>query len=317
MFNSAFSEAGAACTIKTVEQLTNIRIDHYVVVDFGGFKDMVNALGGVKVCLPQDVNDPQSHLVLDQGHAHREGPAGAGLRAHPARARQRQRHRPDRPPAGVPRLDGHQDQEQGPAAPARTGCCSFLGAATNSLTTDPGLGSLNALRKLAQDVKGIDTKNVTFLTAPNEPYPADPNRVQLKPSAATVWNALRLDQPLPGKDRSPRRPRPPRRAARRWSPRRRTSASQVLNGSGVTGAASKLAERADAPPGSTWSSVGDADRAATTRRPRSCTTRRTTSPGAPSAPRSPARPSARTSTLGSTLRVIVGSRLTGRSSRSR
>ena len=58
---------------------------------------------------------------------------------------------------------------------------SFLGAATNSITTDPGLGSLNALRKLAQDVKNIDTKNVTFLTAPNEPYPADPNRVQLKP----------------------------------------------------------------------------------------------------------------------------------------
>ena len=123
MFNSAFSEAGAACTIKTVEKLTNIRIDHHVVVDFGGFKDMVNALGGVKVCVPQDVNDPQSHLVLDQGQPQREGQAGAGLRPHPARAGQRRRHRPDRPPAGVPRLDGHQDQEQGACCSGRTGCC--------------------------------------------------------------------------------------------------------------------------------------------------------------------------------------------------
>ena len=105
---------------------------------------------------------------------------------------------------------------------------SFLGAATNSITTDPGLGSLNALRKLAQDVKNIDTKNVTFLTAPNEPFPADPNRVQLKPKAAEVWNALRLTSRC--RARSPSRPRPPRRPARRWSPRPRTSGSRCSTG---------------------------------------------------------------------------------------
>jgi len=116
---------------------------------------------------------------------------------------------------------------------------SFLGAATNSISTDPGLGSLNALRKLAQDVKNIDTKNVTFLTAPNQPYPADHNRVELKPSAATVWNALRYDQPLPGK----KKPTP---AATETGPPLKTPPEnirvQVLNGSTTKGEAARIAQ---------------------------------------------------------------------------
>ena len=86
MFNSAFSEAGAACTIKTVEKLTKIRIDHHVVIDFGGFRDMVNALGGVKICLPQSVNDPRLAPRAEQGRAHRQGQARRWPTSAPATA---------------------------------------------------------------------------------------------------------------------------------------------------------------------------------------------------------------------------------------
>ena len=119
MFNSAFSEAGAACTIKTVEQLTKIRIDHHVVVDFGGFKDMVNALGGVQGLRPAGRRTtPTPTSCLAKGtHI---------VKGQQALAYVRTRHGlgngsdlvPHRPPAGLPRLDGDQDQEQGPAAPA-------------------------------------------------------------------------------------------------------------------------------------------------------------------------------------------------------
>ena len=68
-FNSAFSIGGPGCTIKTVEQNTGVFIDHFVIVDFSGFNDIVDALGGVDVCLPYDVVEPKSGLNLRQGSA--------------------------------------------------------------------------------------------------------------------------------------------------------------------------------------------------------------------------------------------------------
>ena len=50
-FNVTMSRAGPACVVKTLEQITNIRMDHYVVVDFKGFQNVVDAVGGVSVCL--------------------------------------------------------------------------------------------------------------------------------------------------------------------------------------------------------------------------------------------------------------------------
>ncbi|MDP9397694.1 MAG: LCP family protein, partial [Actinomycetota bacterium] len=75
----------------------------------------------------------------------------------------------------------------------------FLDAATQSVTTDPELASLNKLRKLAQEVRGVDPDHVRFLTVPNRPHPADPNRVQWTAQADNLWQALRTDSPLPRK----------------------------------------------------------------------------------------------------------------------
>ena len=59
---------GTACVIKTVESNTNIHIDHFVVVNFDGLKDMVNAVGGVPECNTKPINDPKSGLHLSAGH---------------------------------------------------------------------------------------------------------------------------------------------------------------------------------------------------------------------------------------------------------
>jgi LCP family protein required for cell wall assembly len=242
MFNTAFSDAGAACTIATVEKLTKIRIDHHVVVDFGGFKDMVDALGGVTVCLPQAVNDRASHLVL-----------GAGLhtvKGRTALAYVRTRHGLGNG-SDISRIDRQQAFLGSMVEKVRsTGLLlrpdkllRFLDAATNSLTTDPGLGNLNALRKLATEVKDIDSRDVTFLTAPNEPYPPDHNRVQLKASAGAVWNALRFDQPLPGsrKAATAATPGPTASGPPLVTPPEKVRV-RVLNGSNAPGEASRVAE---------------------------------------------------------------------------
>ena len=62
------TKLGTACTIKTVERNTGIRIDHFVDVNFSGFKDMVNAVGGVRECNTTAINDPKSGLHLSAGH---------------------------------------------------------------------------------------------------------------------------------------------------------------------------------------------------------------------------------------------------------
>nr|WP_255479914.1 LCP family protein [Quadrisphaera sp. RL12-1S] len=55
--NAAFSYGGAPLAVRTVEQLTGVRIDHVVAIDFSGFARVTDALGGVRICVPQAVSD--------------------------------------------------------------------------------------------------------------------------------------------------------------------------------------------------------------------------------------------------------------------
>jgi LCP family protein required for cell wall assembly len=65
--NAAFAWGGAPLLIQTIEAKTNLRIDHYVEVNFAGFKNVVDALGGIQVCSKVPINDPKSHLVMSAG----------------------------------------------------------------------------------------------------------------------------------------------------------------------------------------------------------------------------------------------------------
>src|SRR4051794_13861153 len=67
MFNEADAPRGPPGTPHTVEKLTNIRINHFVVIDFNGFRKMVDALGGVEVCVPQEVHDTPGHITPPAG----------------------------------------------------------------------------------------------------------------------------------------------------------------------------------------------------------------------------------------------------------
>ena len=92
MFNSAFSIGGqtgevsdaAACTQKTVESLTGVYVDDFVVVNMAGFVNMIDALGGVPMCIEEDIASPKAHLdLLTAGYHVLDGTTALGY----ARAR--------------------------------------------------------------------------------------------------------------------------------------------------------------------------------------------------------------------------------------
>ena len=71
--NAAFGLGGVKLMVRTVEQNTGLVINDYAEVNFLGFVKIVNALGGVDICLPTAVNDPYSGLDMTAGKHHVNG----------------------------------------------------------------------------------------------------------------------------------------------------------------------------------------------------------------------------------------------------
>ena len=259
MFNEAFSEGGPACTIKTVEKLTKIRIDNYIVVDFSGFKDMVNALGGVKVCLPYAVNDPQSHLDLAAGtHTVKGQQALAYVRTRHGLGDGWDLSRIDRQQAFIGSMVSKVKDKGLLLRPDRL--YNFLAAATKSLTTDfGGLKDMARARpgrpRPAHQGRHLPHRAQRAVGREPEPRPAQAvgrdgvARAALRPAAARQGAEAELVRVAARRHR----------AGRRWSPPPESISVTVLNGSGTAGAASDLAEELTAG-GFNVVSVGNADR---------------------------------------------------------
>ena len=77
-WNSMFSVGGPACLITTIEGNTGLRMDHFAVVDFRGFRNMVDALGGVPICAPEAIDDPKAKLKLSAGRHVLDGAQALG-----------------------------------------------------------------------------------------------------------------------------------------------------------------------------------------------------------------------------------------------
>lgn len=237
-FNEAFRQGGPGCTVRAVEQLTDIRIDHYAVVDFRGFVTMVDALGGVDVCVPQAIDDRDARLTLRAGQQRLDGRQALGY----------VRVRKIGTGSDLARIERQQQFLSAMVRKATsTGLLTnpvrlyrFLDAATKSLTTDPGLADLGALRDLAMSLRGIGLDRVSFLTVPNVPNPRDANTVVWERTrSAAVWRALDTDGLLPGEAPIP--------VGGRATPVPRVSVApssvrvRVLDGSGTPGAGDRAA----------------------------------------------------------------------------
>lgn len=199
MWNAAYTEGGQACTIRQFEDLTGIYIDHYVVVDFRGFKDMVNAIDGVEVCIPEDIDDPAHGINIEAGtRTLRDAEALNYVRARYTLGDGSDISRIKRQQAFVASM-AHKVISKGTLARVDR-LVGFLNAATQSLTVDPGLENVTRLGKLGLGFQGIGLDDIKFLTAPNAYYPTDSEfsgRVYLTDRAPRLWRMLRRDKPLP------------------------------------------------------------------------------------------------------------------------
>ncbi|QEV60384.1 LytR family transcriptional regulator [Streptomyces spectabilis] len=195
-FNWAFEFGGTACTIRTVEKLTNIRVDHHMVVDFAGFKDMVDAVDGVQVCLKEPVDDSAAKLRLPAGRQTLNGEQALGfVRARKSLGNGSDTERMDRQQEFLGALVNKVRSNDVLLNPVKL--YPVLDAATSSLTTDPGIASLRGLYELVRGLRNIPTERVQFLTVPRRSYTYDANRDELvEPAADELFTRLRQDEPV-------------------------------------------------------------------------------------------------------------------------
>jgi LCP family protein required for cell wall assembly len=195
IWNEAFNIGGPGCTVRQFEQLTGIRVDHYVVVDFNGFKSMVDAIGGVEVCIPHAVNDPIGHITLPAGTHKFSGDQALNY--------VRERHslgngsdigRMKRQQAFVASMAHQAISANTLANPLHL--AGFIDAATKSLTLDPDIGSISKLVGLAYQFRHIGLDHIQFVTTPWMADPSDPNRVVWAPGAQSLWRAIDNDEVL-------------------------------------------------------------------------------------------------------------------------
>ncbi|MEV0323918.1 LCP family protein [Streptomyces sp. NPDC050658] len=195
-FNWAYEFGGTACTIRTLEKLTKIRIDHHMVIDFAGFKDMVDAVDGVEVCLKTPIKDKDAKVKLAAGRQTLDGEQALGyVRARKSLGNGSDTDRMDRQQEFLAALVNKVRSNDVLLNPAKL--YPVLDAATSALTTDPGLASLRGLYELVRGMRNIPTERVQFLTVPRRSYVYDANRDELvEPAADELFTRLRTDAPL-------------------------------------------------------------------------------------------------------------------------
>ncbi|WP_433353360.1 LCP family protein [Microtetraspora malaysiensis] len=192
MINSAFSTGGMICTRRTIESLTQIPIDHYVKVDFTGFKNIVNALGGIEICLPKDVNDKKAKLVLSKGkHVVRGETALAYVRARYALGDGGDISRIERQQVFISQV-----VKKATSSGLLTDLPKlqkFIAATADSVTMDNKLNG-DALIQIAMSASKLSAKGFKGTKVPWEPYVPDKNRVQWKqPDAENLFAGIRGD----------------------------------------------------------------------------------------------------------------------------
>jgi LCP family protein required for cell wall assembly len=225
--NAAFGLGGPRLTVATVERATGLTVNDFIEVNFLGFVKVIDALGGVDICLPQAVDDPDSGLHLSAGLHHVNGVTAL-------------KYARDRHSFAASDLARITDQQSLLASLLQEAVSSgtlanplrlsrFLAVVPGVIKVDQNLD----LTGLADQLRGITPAEVRFLTVPlaNTNYltPAGESAVLWNTAAAgRLFGALQADQPIGSR---------PASTARASKPRLRPSqvAVDVYNGTLIGG----------------------------------------------------------------------------------
>lgn len=188
---------GIACVKKTMESLTGVEIDEFVIVDFGGFQSIVNALGGIEMCFNEDLYDPNAGLDLSAG-CHK-------LNGFNALAYARTRSLPNDPSGDIGRMGRQQEVIGRILSTAKQQnlltdfpkLYAFTKEGINSVKVSPNLSSLTTSTGLAYSLSSLPNSGIQFATMPWGQSPVDPNRVIPSELAPLVWEAIIADKAFP------------------------------------------------------------------------------------------------------------------------
>jgi len=231
--NAALDLGGPQLMVQTVEQATGLTINDYVEVNFLGFVKVIDALGGVDICLPYAVDDPDSGLDISAGMHHVDG----------ITALEFARDRHSFPASDLARI---QDQQQLISSALTEAISSgvlanpvrledFLSATSAAIRVDDGFNVVS----LADELRGLSPSDVTFTTVPlsNTAYqtPSGEEAVLWNNSAAAaLFNDLKTDQPPPAPAGSPAKPGSQAKSAR-LAQRRAQVSLDVYNATTIPG----------------------------------------------------------------------------------
>jgi len=202
MTNESLERGGPGCTVATWEKLTDIHIDHFMMIDFAGVVSMADAIGGVPVCVDANIysKDRQGHgsgLKLEKGTTYVKGKQALqwlrtryGFEDGSDLARAKAQHQ---------YMNAMVRELRKNAKLSNPGKLRSLAeAATSALTVDEGLGSVAELYDLAGELKKVPTARITMTTMPNRYVGA---RVEPTEDATKLFRLVREDIALDGKNK--------------------------------------------------------------------------------------------------------------------
>jgi LCP family protein required for cell wall assembly len=195
--NQTLSRGGPSCLYKTVEQTTGIHIDHFVQLEFTGVVNVVNDVGGVNVCVPQNISDAQSGLRITAGEHHIDGLTFLEFwRARYSLADGTDLKRIARDDLLLAEMLRGIIGSGLLSSPTRL--LPVVDDAAHAIyATDSGLTQTDMLQ-IAQSFRGLSSKNVQFIEAVTQPYPPAPAQVELvEPGDQQLFSAVARDISLP------------------------------------------------------------------------------------------------------------------------
>lgn len=221
VFNTTMIEPGGPpCTVATVERMLGVRIDHWMMIDFNGVKEMTKAVGGVDIVLCDRLYDPKgpgkgTGLDLSAGPHNLQGEDALSF----LRARHGFYGESD-----LARIEAQKSFLMALAREIKTSATwkdpaaifQIAQAATGNITVDEGLGRIEKLVSLGNEIKKVPEKRMAFTTLPVMDVPSENPKVHvqpIEPQATNLWASIRNDVPLtkgdPGATPAPASSAPP------------------------------------------------------------------------------------------------------------
>ena len=205
MFNSIFASgyaqggdlaSAASCSLKAVNALTGLNIHHFIVTDFSGLSNMIDAIGGVSLCIPTATRDTYTGVNFKQGMQHLDGRLATQYA--------RMRHDTASDGSDIMRTTRQQylikqllHQALSKNLFTQTGELYQLAkSALGALSISEGLADPSTLVGLALSMRKLNTSHIYAQTIPVVPDAYDPNRVVWSDEADSIWKRMRENKPL-------------------------------------------------------------------------------------------------------------------------